>query len=87
MPGRLYLIDRQGKVAFKSGRGPYLFKPDELEQALILLLLEETQKTPTPAARISRRDGSTGRDGQEPGESRESTRNDRRPDPARAGDK
>ena len=22
MPGRLYLIDREGKVAFKSGRGP-----------------------------------------------------------------
>jgi thiol-disulfide isomerase/thioredoxin len=42
MPGRLYLIDRQGKVAFKSGRGPYLFKPAELEHALILLLQEGT---------------------------------------------
>jgi hypothetical protein len=40
MPGRLYVIDRQGKVAFKSGRGPYLFKPAELEQSLILLLQE-----------------------------------------------
>jgi thiol-disulfide isomerase/thioredoxin len=38
MPGRLYVIDREGKVAFKSGRGPYLFKPAELEQALVLLL-------------------------------------------------
>jgi thiol-disulfide isomerase/thioredoxin len=38
MPGRLYVIDRDGKVAFKSGRGPYLFKPAEMEQALILLL-------------------------------------------------
>ncbi len=38
MPGRLYIIDREGKVAFKSGRGPYLFKPAELEQSLILLL-------------------------------------------------
>jgi hypothetical protein len=44
MPGRLYLIDRQGKVAFKSGRGPYLFKPDELEQALILLLQGEAER-------------------------------------------
>ena len=26
MPGRLYLIDREGKVAFKSGRGPYLLQ-------------------------------------------------------------
>jgi Iodothyronine deiodinase/EF hand len=41
MPGRLYVIDRQGKVAFKSGRGPYLFKPAELEQSLILLLQED----------------------------------------------
>ncbi len=41
MPGRLYIIDREGKVAFKSGRGPYLFKPAELEQALVLLLQEQ----------------------------------------------
>jgi hypothetical protein len=40
MPGRLYVIDREGKVAFKSGRGPYLFKPAELEQSLVLLLQE-----------------------------------------------
>jgi thiol-disulfide isomerase/thioredoxin len=44
MPGRLYLIDRAGKVAFKSGRGPYLFKPAELEQAIVLLLQEEGPK-------------------------------------------
>jgi Iodothyronine deiodinase/EF hand len=44
MPGRLYLIDREGKVAFKSGRGPFLFKPAELEQSLILLLEEEGVK-------------------------------------------
>ena len=41
MPGRLYVIDKSGKVAFKSGRGPYLFKPAELEQSLVLLLQEE----------------------------------------------
>jgi hypothetical protein len=40
MPGRLYLIDRDGKIAFKSGRGPYLFKPAELEHSLVMLLLE-----------------------------------------------
>jgi Iodothyronine deiodinase/EF hand len=38
MPGRLYVIDRNGKIAFKSGRGPYLFKPTELEHSLVLLL-------------------------------------------------
>jgi hypothetical protein len=41
MPGRFYLIDRQGKIAFKNGRGPYGFKPDELEQSLVLLLQEQ----------------------------------------------
>ncbi|HEY8506607.1 MAG TPA: deiodinase-like protein, partial [Gemmataceae bacterium] len=41
MPDRLYLIDRQGKVAYKGGRGPFGFIPGELEQALVMLLLEE----------------------------------------------
>ncbi len=41
MPNRLYLIDRQGRVAFKSGRGPFGFKPGELEQALIWNLAQE----------------------------------------------
>jgi hypothetical protein len=41
MPGRFYVIDRAGKIAFKNGRGPYGFKPDELEQSLVLLLQEE----------------------------------------------
>jgi thiol-disulfide isomerase/thioredoxin len=44
MPGRLYLIDGEGKVAFKSGRGPFFFKPAELEQSLILLLQEQGGK-------------------------------------------
>ncbi len=40
MPSRLYLIDTDGKVAYKSGRGPFGFKPAELEQSLILLLTD-----------------------------------------------
>jgi hypothetical protein len=40
MPGRLYLIDPQGRIAYKGGRGPFGFKPAELEQALVLLLLD-----------------------------------------------
>jgi hypothetical protein len=39
-PDRLYIIDRQGRLAFKSGRGPFGFDPREMERALILLLLE-----------------------------------------------
>ena len=42
MPDRLYVIDRDGRVAFKSGRGPFGFKPGEMEQALVMLLLDQT---------------------------------------------
>ncbi len=40
MPNRLYLIDQQGKIAFKNARGPFGFFPKQLEQALVLLLNE-----------------------------------------------
>ncbi len=41
MPSRLYLIDRDGKVAYKSGRGPFGFKPAELEHSLLLYLQDD----------------------------------------------
>lgn len=41
MPDRLYVIDKQGNIAYKSGRGPFGFKPGELEQSLIGVLLEQ----------------------------------------------
>ncbi len=40
MPARLYVIDPAGKVAYKSGRGPFGFKPGEMEQALVMTLSE-----------------------------------------------
>jgi hypothetical protein len=46
MPSRLYLIDRLGAVTYKSGRGPFGFKPAELEQSLILLLQEGSAPKP-----------------------------------------
>ena len=33
-PDRLYLIDANGKVVYKSKPGPFGFKPDELKNAL-----------------------------------------------------
>jgi type I thyroxine 5'-deiodinase len=33
-PDRLYLIDRDGKVVYKSRPGPFGFKPDQLEAAI-----------------------------------------------------
>ncbi len=41
MPGRFYLIDKVGTIAFKNARGPFGFKPAELEQSLILLLQDD----------------------------------------------
>jgi hypothetical protein len=50
------VIDRAGKVAYKTGRGPFGFKPDEMEQALVLLPLEKQQKPePTPPVSAQRR--------------------------------
>jgi alkylhydroperoxidase family enzyme len=40
MPDRLYIIDTAGRVAYKAGRGPFGFKPAEMEQSLIMLLLD-----------------------------------------------
>jgi alkylhydroperoxidase family enzyme len=51
MPDRLYLIDRKGRIAYKGGRGPFGFKPGELEQSLLMLLLDEQ----APAAKTSER--------------------------------
>jgi len=48
MPARLYVIDANGKVAFKNGRGPFGFKPGEMEQALVMSILE-SEKAPQSA--------------------------------------
>jgi hypothetical protein len=45
MPDRLYVIDAQGRIAYKGGRGPFGFKPAEMEQALVLSLLERSLKS------------------------------------------
>lgn len=50
MPARLYVIDRAGKVAYKSGRGPFGFRPGEMEQALAMCLVEEALPKGKPEA-------------------------------------
>jgi len=45
MPDRLYVIGRDGRVVYKSGRGPFGFKPREMEQSLIMLLLEQGERS------------------------------------------
>lgn len=53
MPDRLYVIDSQGRVAYKGGRGPFGYNPAEMEQTLAMLLLDEsaaeTQNPQKPA--------------------------------------
>jgi hypothetical protein len=51
MPSRLYVIDQEGKVAYKSGRGPFGFKPAEMEQSLIWLLAETPSDEKAASAR------------------------------------
>ena len=33
-PDRMYLIRRDGRIAFQGGEGPFGFKPEELEHAI-----------------------------------------------------
>ena len=42
MPDRLYVVGRDGRVVYKSGRGPFGFLPGEMEQALVMHLVDAT---------------------------------------------
>jgi len=37
-PDRLYVIGRDGRIAYKAGPGPFGFKPDEMARTLARLL-------------------------------------------------
>jgi hypothetical protein len=37
-PDRLYVIDSDGRIAFKSAAGPFGFKPEDVETTLVRLL-------------------------------------------------
>lgn len=50
MPDRLYVIDRDGRIVYKGGRGPFGFKPGEMEQSLLMLLVDSLDKPPPVAA-------------------------------------
>ena len=52
MPDRIYLLDPSGRVAYKGGRGPFGFKPDEVEQSLLLLLQAESSPAPKPGGPV-----------------------------------
>ena len=52
MPARLYILDRAGKIAYKSGRGPFGFRAGEMEQALVMLMMDPQ---PSSSAKTSER--------------------------------
>ena len=43
-PDRLFIVDLDGKVAYKGGRGPFGYKPKELEQILLLIMMDAQMK-------------------------------------------
>jgi hypothetical protein len=45
-PERLYLVDRNGRIAYQGGRGPFEFFPHELEQAIKRLLAQPEPSSP-----------------------------------------
>ena len=49
MPGRLNVLDRDGWVAYKGGGGPFGFKPGEMEQTLVMLVLGQAELAETAA--------------------------------------
>jgi hypothetical protein len=51
LPDRLYVIDRQGCLAYRGARGPFGFNPAEMEQALALVLLEQNSEPTSPLPR------------------------------------
>jgi alkylhydroperoxidase family enzyme len=52
MPDRLYVLDRDGRVAYKGGRGPFGFKVGEMEQSLVMLLLDDQVKAASTQGRV-----------------------------------
>jgi hypothetical protein len=48
-PDLLVLVDREGRVAYRSGAGPFGFKPDELEAAIRTLRRDPVVESGSPA--------------------------------------
>jgi hypothetical protein len=44
-PDRLYVVGRDGRIAYRGGPGPFGFNPIEMEQTMLLMLLEQEEAT------------------------------------------
>jgi hypothetical protein len=56
-PERLYVIGRDGKIAYKGGLGPFGFAPEEAERALLQVLEGEGKSGEGERERGRERDG------------------------------
>lgn len=63
LPDRLYLIGKDGKVAFAGDKGPFGFKPDLLENAILIETGKKKASEPAskPSGNSSRSSDSRGR--------------------------
>ena len=53
-PDRLYLVGRDGRVAYRGGPGPFAFEPQELDDAIQAeLALEKSERPPSPASQVT----------------------------------
>ena len=43
-PDRIYIVDTEGKITYKAGRGPWGFKPDDAKKALKELLAKDKKE-------------------------------------------
>lgn len=50
IPDRLYVVGADGRVVYKSGRGPFGFNPREMEQTMAMHLLAVAPSGSRPAA-------------------------------------
>ncbi len=48
-PDRLYLVGKDGKLAYAGGQGPFLFKPEELAAAIAQELAKAKPVSPKKA--------------------------------------
>lgn len=43
-PDRLFLVGKDGKIAYSGGRGPFGFKPEQLSSAIVKELTREVRR-------------------------------------------
>jgi len=56
-PDRLYLVGKDGKIAYAGGRGPFGFDPDSWEKAIVAEKAKNAQAPTTKGSKAKDQDG------------------------------